>query len=118
VTHLEPETYAAIMGSSAEVSVSEAVSALRLQGYTNDFSVTTDGQLRCGSCGEHPPQSAVVELTRRFEGMSDPDDEAVIFGLRCQECDSRGVLVAAYGPAASAGEAAVLTALPDANERF
>ena len=82
------------------------------RGYENDFSVTADGQLRCGVCGQsHSPRGATVELTSRFEGMSDPGEEAVIFGLRCLHCDARGVLVAAYGPSASVEDAAVVAAL-------
>lgn len=92
----------------------DAIAEIRSLGYDHDFSVTADAQLRCGTCGHaHAPSDAVVERTRRFEGMSDPGDEAVIFGLRCQGCGMRGVLVTAYGPSASAEEASVLALLAD-----
>ena len=95
-----------------ETTVAEAIAALRAQGFDHDFSVTDDGQLRCGECGrEFPASDAVVDATYRFEGESDPDDEAVVFGLRCGGCGIRGVLVAGYGPAATAAEAAVVTTL-------
>lgn len=93
-------------------SVVEEIEALRKRGYTADFSVTSDGRLRCTSCGHtHPPGDAIIESTARFEGASNPDDQAVVFGLRCRTCGVRGVLVAAYGPTATAEEAAVITAL-------
>lgn len=93
-------------------TVSEEIDALRARGYTADFSVTRDGQLRCDSCGcIHAPSEATVESIARFEGASNPDDQAIVFGLRCSDCDVRGVLVTAYGPTASAEEAAVITAL-------
>jgi hypothetical protein len=96
-------------------TVVEEIEALRKRGFTADFSVTRDGQLRCDSCGHLlRPQDAVVESTARFEGASDPDDQAIVFGLRCEECNLRGVLIAAYGPTATAEEAAVVTALPTA----
>jgi hypothetical protein len=94
------------------VSVVEEIAALRARGYTADFSVTPDGLLRCVSCGHtHAPSNAVIESTARFEGASNPDDQAVVYGLRCDACGVRGVLVAAYGPTATAEEAAVVTAL-------
>ena len=95
-----------------ETTVSEAIAALRANGYDHDFSVTDDGQLRCGQCGvAFAASEAIVDVTYRFEGESDPDDEAVVFGVRCGSCGIRGVLVAGYGPAATAAEAAVVTAL-------
>ncbi len=94
------------------MSVAEEIDALRARGYSADFSVTRDGQLRCNTCGRnHLPSDIVIDSTARFEGASNPDDQAIVFGLRCEGCGVRGVLVTAYGPAASAEEAAVITAL-------
>ena len=90
----------------------EQIAVLRAEGYDTDLGITPDAQLRCSTCGHlHRPEDVVIERTARFEGESDPDDEAVVFGLRCRACSARGVLVAAYGPAASAEEAAVIPAL-------
>ena len=93
-------------------SLVEEIEALRARGYTGDLSVTRDGKLRCNICGStHDASKVTIESTARFEGVSNPDDQAVVFGLRCGACDGRGVLVAAYGPVATAEEATVLTAL-------
>lgn len=92
-------------------TVVEEIGVLRAQGYAADFSVTPDGELRCVTCGQTlAPSDAVIESTARFEGASNPDDQAVVFGLR-SACGVLGVLVAAYGPTASAEEADVITAL-------
>jgi hypothetical protein len=100
------------MSFAAEGTVVEAIATLRERGYGADFDVAPGGLIVCRACGDvHKPEDAVVEATFRFEGASDPDDEAVVFGLACRACGARGVLVAAYGPAASADEAAVVTAL-------
>lgn len=97
---------------AAEPSIVGTLEELRRRGYGTDFSVAPGGRLRCGACGDsHRAEAAVVEATVRFEGESNPDDEAVVFALRCTTCDARGVLVAAYGPTASAEEAAVVTHL-------
>jgi hypothetical protein len=88
------------------------IDALRARGYVADFSVASDGRLRCDTCrGTHAPSEAVVESTARFEGTSNPDDQAVVFGLRCDACAVSGVLVAAYGPTASREEGMVITGL-------
>jgi len=94
-----------------------ALDHLRSQGYVADFRVTEDGRLRCDTCGHTiEPEEAVVEATHRFEGASNPDDQAILFGLRCDGCGVRGALVTAYGPSATEQEAAVLTALRPAGE--
>lgn len=93
-------------------TIVEEIEALRRRGYGADFSVTDDGHLRCDTCGHTVPAGdAVVESTARFEGTSNPDDEAIVFGLRCGACGVRGVLVTAYGPTATEAEASVVTAL-------
>ena len=95
-----------------EITVVEQIAALRAEGYDTDLSITADAQLRCGSCGHlHRAEDVVIERTARFEGESDPDDEAVVFGIRCRVCSARGVLVAAYGPTASSEEAEVIPSL-------
>ena len=90
----------------------EEIAALRKRGYTADFSVAPGGQLRCDTCGYvHQASDAIIETTARFEGPSNPDDQAIVFGLRCRGCGVRGVLVTAYGPTASADEVDVILAL-------
>lgn len=95
-------------------SLVDEIGALRARGFTADFGVGPDGRLRCNTCGHlHEPSDVVIESTARFEGASNPDDQAIVFGLRCTACDVRGVLVTAYGPTATAEEAAIVTALAD-----
>jgi hypothetical protein len=93
-------------------TVVEEIAALRARGYLADFSVTAEGRLRCDTCRHTIEASgAVVESIARFEGASDPDDQAAVLGLLCAACDVRGVLVTAYGPTATAEEATVVVAL-------
>jgi len=96
----------------ADPTLVEALERLRRDGYTADFRITSDGQLRCDQCTHiHDPTEVVIESTARFEGASNPDDQAVVFGVHCEGCGQRGAVVAAYGPTATAAEAAVITAL-------
>ena len=97
-----------------EITIVEAITALRADGFTSDFAVASGGVVRCGACGHaHAPEELTVQALVRVEGISDPADEAAAFGLACGRCGTRGVLVVAYGPTATADEAAVITALGD-----
>jgi hypothetical protein len=99
---------------SVEESLVDVVARFRAAGFVADFSAA-DGRLRCGRCGgTHEPEGAEIIDVARFEGQSDPDDEAVVFALRCSHCGTMGTLVAAYGPAASSDESDVLARLGDA----
>jgi hypothetical protein len=89
-------------------TVTEAVEMLHADGYTADF--TLEGLAKtCSACGDvHELDHAVIEHQFRFEGPSDPGDEAIVLGVRCPACDVRGVVVSAFGPDADPGLADLL----------
>jgi hypothetical protein len=81
-------------------SLVEAIDLLHADGYTEDFNLT-GGVLDCVVChASHQPAVGVIERQYRFEGASNPDDNVVLFGVRCPACEARGVVVSAYGPGA------------------
>ena len=96
-----------------EITIVEAIEKFRADGFTVDFSVAADG-VRCGACGRSiaPGDVAVVDV-HRFEGESDPGDEAAVFAVICANCGAKGLLVTTYGPAAGGPEGDVIAALPD-----
>ena len=59
----------------------------------------------------HPFETAVVDFTFRFEGPSDPGDQAIVLGVSCTAWGRKGIVVSAYGPDADPEEAALLVAL-------
>ena len=70
------------------------------------------GDIRCLSCrSEFPAAGADADEMRRLEGASDPADMLIVVPLTCPACATRGVLVAHFGPEASAAEADVVAAL-------
>lgn len=76
-------------------TVTEAVELLHSLGYDRDL-ILLDGGLSCRGDGvSHALADATVEHTFRFEGESDPGDEAIVLGIKCCE-SSKGVLVAGY----------------------
>lgn len=89
-------------------TLTDAMTRLRTAGYLIEFSATDDGHLCCGSCGaRQDPETMTVHETVRFEGDSNPDDEAILFALACG-CGCSGQYSAAYGPDTPAADAEIL----------
>jgi hypothetical protein len=82
-------------------SVTEAIALLEADGFRVDFSFG-DGSVHCRECDTpHPPVELIVRHTFRFEGDTDPGDEAIVLGVECPVCHARGIVVSAFGPEAS-----------------
>jgi hypothetical protein len=85
-------------GLPSASTVTEALDLLSREGYDEDLHLGADG-LSCSSCGtDHPTDLVEVDRVFRFEGPSDPADEAIVLGLRCPACGAKGSLVSAFGP--------------------
>lgn len=75
-------------------TVTAAVVGLKQRGYTKDFNLEEN----CIICNEdkyHPEDFEIVEVYR-YEGNSDPADEAVVYAIEGKNGD-KGVLVSGYG---------------------
>ena len=84
--------------ADAPDTVTEAVALLRAEGYAEDFDLN-GARFTCPVCGaDHQLEQGVVEQIFRFEGDSDPGDEAIVLGVRCAHCGCRGIVVSAFGP--------------------
>ena len=82
----------------APETVTDAVQLLDSMGYDSTVTVA-DRAVHCSSCGSaYSPDDIVVHHTFRFEGPSDPGDEAIVLGIEIPSCGARGVIVSAYGP--------------------
>jgi hypothetical protein len=89
----------------------EAIRRLRNDGYRRDLLPVPGGRLRCGECQTIvEADETVVERTVRFEGISNPDDQAIL-GALLTPCGHRGLFSSAYGLYASRDEVEVLRAL-------
>jgi hypothetical protein len=94
-----------------------ATARLEAAGFVGVFHVR-DEKLVCPVCNHlHDPENVMIHEIVRFEGASDPDDEAAIFALECPVCDVRGTWTVAYGPSMSADEAAVAPRLRDVRSK-
>lgn len=98
-------------GQAAPDTVLEALAILEANGYVESFHID-HGDLRCSARGETGLiDIAVVEHFYRFEGESNPDDEAIVFGLFNPTSGTRGTLVSGFGPSADPEEMDVLLIL-------
>jgi hypothetical protein len=89
--------------SDEPATVLDALRVLAAEGYDTSFSLV-DGGVRCAVCAaEHPMERIGAVRVYRFEGPSDPDEEAAVYALRCPRCGAKGALVSSYGPGADAG---------------
>lgn len=76
----------------------EAIARLEKNGFTRSFRPIRGGALEVRGEPPFDPESLVIEETVRFEGTSDPEDEAVLFALRTGDGRVRGTFSASYGP--------------------
>jgi len=82
------------MDSYSYDTVTEAVKGLKNRGFTLDFNLKEN----CLVCQEHkfePEKFEIVEVYR-FEGNSDPADEAVVYAIQSNN-GMKGILVSGYG---------------------
>ncbi|MET0636275.1 MAG: hypothetical protein ABWZ25_09635 [Chitinophagaceae bacterium] len=75
-------------------TVSAAVDGLKERGFTRDFNLS-ENCLICGADRFNADDFEIVEVYR-FEGNSDPADEAVVYGIEGRD-KQKGVLVTGYG---------------------
>jgi hypothetical protein len=83
--------------SSSPSTVSEAVNLLLADGYTDDLGAR-GSEGKQGDDHSHDPADLIIERQFRFEGDSNPDDQAIVLGVHCESCETRGIVVSAYGP--------------------
>ncbi|MEO7264465.1 MAG: hypothetical protein ABIW38_06105 [Ferruginibacter sp.] len=71
-------------------TVTSAIDALRREGFINDFNLIEDRIV----CGEKALQvdDVDIKILYRYEGDSDPADEATVYGLESKE-GLKGILV-------------------------
>ena len=82
-------------------TMSEAVNDLKRRGYNIDFNLEED-KIACSEtpCVLKPDEFEITEVYR-FEGNTDPADEAVVYAIESKH-GQKGVLVNGYGPGADA----------------
>lgn len=78
-------------------TVTDAVAFLREQGYTDEVELKGTDLVSGQTSISCALLNVIVDYTFRFEGDSDPGDEAIVLGLRYPDADIRATLVSAFG---------------------
>lgn len=77
-------------------TLSEAMISLKKTGYDQDFNLHADWIESSDSVVKLRPEEFHVDQVHRFEGMTNPDDSAVLYAISTSN-GHRGLLVDAYG---------------------
>ena len=77
-------------------TLSEAIDDLKKRGYREDFNLKPHG-IECPSLSlELHPENFAVDEFHRFEGMSNTDDNSIVYAISSND-GVKGTLVDAYG---------------------
>ncbi len=78
-------------------TLSETINGLAQSGYTLDFNINQE----CLVCRQSnivlSPEEFQVDKVYRFEGASNPDDEAIVYAISSAKFGVKGILVNGYG---------------------
>lgn len=78
-------------------TITETIAALRSEGYTEDFNLRQD----CLECSNGQfrifHDEFKVDDFYRFEGMSDPADNSILYAISSDKYGLKGILINAYG---------------------
>ena len=86
-------------------TVSEAISELMKKGYVTDFNLPDN--VRKFETGEYRASDFKITGVYRYEGNSDPADEAVVYAIESRG-GMKGLLVSGYGTAAARSAQVIL----------
>jgi len=89
---------------------------LRRRGVTASFGAAPPGLRVTGSDRVYRPDQLRIVEHYRFEGVSDPDDMAVVYAIEADD-GTRGVLVDAFGTYADPDVGAILRNIADLAEQ-
>ena len=78
-------------------TLSEVMTELRKRGYTEDFNLRRDCIDCQGGVFVLYPGDFTIDRVYRFEGPSDPADQAILYAISSEKHNLKGVLVNAYG---------------------
>ena len=78
-------------------TLSEVLNTLKAEGYTVDFNLDDNCLLCHSNALKIHPEEFSVDKHYRFEGMSDPEDEAIVYAISSNKHNVKGTLVDGYG---------------------
>lgn len=86
--------------------------ASKEKGFTENFEVkSATSMVNCATQQEYAPSDVVIVNHYRFEGMSDPGDNNILYELETHD-GAKGTLVTPYGPDCPAMVADYVAGIP------
>lgn len=80
-------------------TLSEAVNDLQKRGYTYDFLIPEEKE--CIYCQQNSLELSADEFfideIYRFEGMTDPGDESIVFAISSDKHNIKGLVINSFG---------------------
>src|SRR5436305_13101571 len=77
-------------------SLTTCLNRMMDEGYTEDFKITEQGLESVQKHNNYKPDQIQVVNFFRFEGESDPDDNAILYVIETND-GTKGILIDAYG---------------------
>jgi hypothetical protein len=81
-------------------TLGEAVESLRQRGFSENFELLSKTFQAVNSGKTFTPGELTIVEHHRFEGVSDPDDMAVLYAIEAAD-GTRGTIADAFGPQAN-----------------
>jgi hypothetical protein len=80
-------------------TVSQALNGLAIRGYTTDFKLEPekDKIVDTKASLELSPEEFEIDEIYRFEGITDPGDEMILYAISSRNHKIKGVLLNAFG---------------------
>lgn len=92
-------------------TLSETISGLRKEGYMLDFNISEERIFCHQTNTAFSPEDFEIDKVYRFEGASNPDDQAILYAISSIKFDAKGVLVNGYGISADEATNAIIKKL-------
>jgi hypothetical protein len=100
-----------VINTNAYATLTGALDELTRRGFTEGLLVVDGGLRAIGGAETMKPKDLVIREFYRFEGISDPDDTAILYAMESVN-GVRGTLADAFGVYADPRTTAVLEDIP------
>lgn len=97
-------------------TLTSCVNKVVKDGFSDSFNVTSRGLYSCSKENYYSPEQIKVINFYRFEGESDPADNAIMYVIETAD-GARGTLIDAYGPYADARVNLFMKEVEDMNKK-
>ncbi|TJZ63554.1 phosphoribosylpyrophosphate synthetase [Sphingobacterium olei] len=82
---------------NAMTPLTDILEKLKSEGYTQDFNIADDCIICSNNNTTLDPSTFRIDRYFRFEGETDPSDQAIVYAISSKDGTIKGVLVNSYG---------------------